>query len=202
MQLQVQIAELEEKMKKAVNSDMVDGKHAKGELLTNEKEDLVGAINEVFTNASNGKEEIASAITGIGVSADKSMTFSQLAGIISTLGTAKYATGVTSNQLFYGSPEEIYDIGFNPRLVIEVRLSHESNKEPKMTIHFNGFINSEINIVLVDFYFSRSSIVSKTVEQLRSGTNYCYACAIGNNQIAVRRAGSGIYENLRWYAFE
>ena len=202
MQLQVQIAELEEKMKKAVNSDMVDGNHAKGELLTNEKEDLVGAINEVFTNASNGKEEIASAITGIGVSADKSMTFSQLAGIISTLGTAKYATGVTSNQLFYGSPEEIYDIGFNPRLVIEVRLSHESNKEPKMTIHFNGFINSEINIVLVDFYFSRSSIISKTVEQLRSGTNYCYACAIGNNQIAVRRAGSGIYENLRWYAFE
>lgn len=201
MQLQVQIAELEENMKKAVNSDMVDGKHAKGELLTNEKEDLVGAINEVFTNASNGKEEIASAITGVGVSADSSMTFSQLAKVISSLGTMKYATGVTSNQNVSGSTEEIFNVGFNPRLVICHRLSQDSAQEPKLCIHFNGFINSDINIVLLDFTFSRIG-VSKTVAQTRTNTAYCYACAIGENQIAVKRTGSGYIENLRWYAFQ
>ena len=93
MQLQIQIAELEENMKRAVNSDMVDGKHASGTLLTNEKNDLVGAINEVFTNASNGKSLIAGAITGMGGVADDNMTFEQLANSLKSINMYKVASG-------------------------------------------------------------------------------------------------------------
>lgn len=109
MQLQIQITELEEKMKKAVNSDMVDGKHASGTLLTNEKNDLVGAINEVFTNASNGKSLIAGAITGMGGVANENMTFQQLVNALNSIKMYKVATGTAqvdpqsgdSNNRFY-----------------------------------------------------------------------------------------------------
>jgi hypothetical protein len=47
---------------------------------------VVGAINEVFTSASNGKSLIANAITGKGVSTSPSATYQQLAGNIGLLG--------------------------------------------------------------------------------------------------------------------
>ncbi|MGG1613524.1 tail fiber protein [Paenibacillus phoenicis] len=48
-------------------------------LLTSAKGNAVAAINELFTSASNGKSQIAAAITGKGVPASGSDTFVQLA---------------------------------------------------------------------------------------------------------------------------
>ena len=69
------------------NADKVDGKEAGGTLLTTEKTNLVTAINELFTSASNGKSSIATAITGKGVTASSSDSFSTLATKIGQIPT-------------------------------------------------------------------------------------------------------------------
>lgn len=50
--------------------------------LNTSAQDLKGAINEVFQNASNGKKLIAQAITGMGVDASENNTFEELANKI------------------------------------------------------------------------------------------------------------------------
>lgn len=102
LQLQLQISELNEKMEDSLktdgslqenlNADMVDGKHASGDLLTNEKENLVDAINEVFQSASDGKNKVANAITGKGVSASNNDTFEILSNKINQIATDTTAT--------------------------------------------------------------------------------------------------------------
>lgn len=54
----------------------------KSTLLTTEKSTIVGAVNELFTDVSNGKTSIASAITDMGQLAAGSDTFAQLAAKI------------------------------------------------------------------------------------------------------------------------
>lgn len=72
-------------------------------LLTSEKSSIVGAINELFTNAGNGKDYIAAAITGMGQSASGSDTFERLAAKIRDISKdANAAIGdVLSGKTFY-----------------------------------------------------------------------------------------------------
>lgn len=56
-----------------------------GDLKTSEKTNIIGAINEVFQSASNGKQQIVNAITGGGGTANSNMSFNELAGIIKDL---------------------------------------------------------------------------------------------------------------------
>lgn len=65
----------------------------KASLLTTDKSNLVNAINENFTNASNGKSSIATAITGKGGTADSSMTFGELATAIGDIPNITNSTG-------------------------------------------------------------------------------------------------------------
>lgn len=68
-------------------------------LLTTDKTNIVKAINELFTNVSDGKNVLASAITGKGVPTSGSDTFAQLAAKIGLIITGKRVaegTGVTS----------------------------------------------------------------------------------------------------------
>lgn len=72
-------------------------------LATTEKTNLVGAVNELFTNVSNGKSVVATAITGKGVPASGSDTFQQLADKVSSiqLATGDAAAGdVLSGKTF------------------------------------------------------------------------------------------------------
>lgn len=63
-------------------------------LNTTAKDNLVNAINELFTDVGNGKTQIATAITGKGVAASGGDTFTQLATKIGQIATGKkYATG-------------------------------------------------------------------------------------------------------------
>jgi len=57
-------------------------------LNTTNKSSLVGAINELFQSASNGKQAISQALTGLGVGLTGSETFSELANKISTIETS------------------------------------------------------------------------------------------------------------------
>jgi hypothetical protein len=65
----------------------------KAALKTTAKNSIVAAINELFTNASNGKNKIATAITGKGVSASGSDAFSVLAGKIGQIEVGDYKVG-------------------------------------------------------------------------------------------------------------
>lgn len=66
-------------------------------LLTGAKSNTVAAINELFTNVSDGKNTIASAIIGKGVPASGSDTFAGLAGKIGQIVTGKrFATGTAA----------------------------------------------------------------------------------------------------------
>lgn len=59
-------------------------------LSTEAKDNLVAAINELFTSASEGKSAIAAAITGRGIAAAASETFAALAAKISQLQPPGY----------------------------------------------------------------------------------------------------------------
>lgn len=57
-------------------------------LQTTDKSNVVKAINELFTNVSNGRNTVAAAITGKGVPASGSDTFAQLAAKIGQIKTS------------------------------------------------------------------------------------------------------------------
>lgn len=61
----------------------------KSTLLTTEKGTIVGAVNELFTSVSDGKNLIATAITDKGGTASGSDTFAELAAAISGMGAIK-----------------------------------------------------------------------------------------------------------------
>jgi hypothetical protein len=95
------------------------------DLLTSAKSNAVAAINELFTSVSNGKTAVAAAITGKGVPASGSDTFSQLATKIGQISTgAQSATGTTttgSTSIGGYFPLEVTGLGFKPNLVVHRR---------------------------------------------------------------------------------
>lgn len=101
LNLQFQISEIDKKID--------------GELKTSEKKNLVNAINEVFTSASNGKREIADAITGKGVYVDNNMTFNELSNSIDQLSLSSYSSGTT---VVKGNDEKVIRLGFDPDVLI------------------------------------------------------------------------------------
>lgn len=68
------------------------------QLLTTAKGSAVAAINELFTNASDGKSAVAAAVTGKGVAASASDTFATLASKIGNI--AKDTTALASHLLY------------------------------------------------------------------------------------------------------
>lgn len=78
-----------------------------------------GAMQELFTNVSSGKDLVGGAITGVddSVVIPTDPTFGDLASAIGNISTGKkWASGITNN----GSTDflEISNLGFNPSLVV------------------------------------------------------------------------------------
>lgn len=93
---------------------------AKSGLLTTAKSTLVAAINELFTSASNGKQAIAAALTGKGVSAAASDTFAELAETIGQLPARMVAnddsitpTGTYATSTYYNTTYGVL-VGYCP----------------------------------------------------------------------------------------
>lgn len=86
-------------------------------LLTGAKSNTVAAINELFTNVSDGKNAIASAITGKGVPASGSDTFPVLAQKIGQIYQGKRYTSGTSNKNDFWVGLNITDLPFTPSYV-------------------------------------------------------------------------------------
>lgn len=82
-----------------LDSDKVDGKNASGTLLTNNKTDLVGAINELFQSVSNGKSSLETAVTDMYGTVSKQgsvATFQELNNGVRSIPALQHATGTWS----------------------------------------------------------------------------------------------------------
>ncbi|WP_334075232.1 MULTISPECIES: hypothetical protein [Paenibacillus] len=94
-------------------------------LLTTDKSNAVAAINELFTNVSDGKNAVASAITDKGVPASGSETLKQLSEKIWKIPTGKrLATGtlrsadyIATGQTLSGTRVVVNSLDFRPSLV-------------------------------------------------------------------------------------
>ncbi|MDH6673502.1 hypothetical protein M2277_004167 [Paenibacillus sp. LBL] len=86
------------------------------ELKTINKDNTVAAINELFTNVSNGKTSVAAAITGKGVPASGGDEFAVLANKISQIKTGKdyYEANLGT---IAASGHLTFNTGFLPRIV-------------------------------------------------------------------------------------
>ncbi|MTK12099.1 MAG: hypothetical protein F8N39_08430 [Clostridiaceae bacterium] len=115
------------KLQTGLNSEKINGKIATATPLTTEKNDLIGMINETFTNANNGKtslanvigsptvasetfsqistdvqnrkNELASNLSAKGVSALSSEGLQSLINKISSISTGKFASGTTTSSM-------------------------------------------------------------------------------------------------------
>ena len=88
-------------------------------LLTDEKTSLVGAVNECFQSASDGKTAIANAITGVdeSITIPTNPTFAQLATCISQISTGMQVAVGSMNE--YTIPSTIEGTTpFKPKIVI------------------------------------------------------------------------------------
>lgn len=80
-------------------------------LETAEKGTVVGAINENFTSAGEGKQTIAAALTGRGQVADGSETFEELSSLIDNLQPADYVDPALFVQRLVTNDEAITPTG-------------------------------------------------------------------------------------------
>lgn len=90
----------------------------KSDLSTTDKTSLVNAVNECFQSASDGKEAIANAITGVnsGLTIPENPTFAQLSTLIGQLGSLKVETGSMSAFTIPATIEGT--TSFRPKIVI------------------------------------------------------------------------------------
>lgn len=93
-------------------------------LKTTAKTNAVAAINELFQSASDGKTAVAAAITGKGVPASGSDTFTQLAQKIGQIAEKKYA--VFNWGLMGGNTYLNVDLGFEPNAVFAYGTANNS----------------------------------------------------------------------------
>lgn len=122
-------------------NDVIDG-----ELKTAEKKNLVNAINEVFTSASNGKKEIADAITGKGVYVDGDMTFNELAGSIDQLSLSSYSSGT---KVVKGYDEKVIKLGFDPDVLIW-KIKYIKNSKSYTVCSIYSYSGMEFNAIWID----------------------------------------------------
>ena len=151
-------------------------------LQTSNKENLVAAINETFTSASNGKQIIATAITGMGVVTSASDTYQTMANNIQSIetgvkrivanDTSIVPTGTYANSTYY-------NVSFG------VLISYAPNGEVVLTMK-GGTTTSYENL----YYILDSAPPGVTMEFVRntataSAAERIYSCVLKNIQTLV-----------------
>ena len=151
-------------------------------LQTSNKENLVAAINETFTSASNGKQIIATAITGMGVATSASDTYQTMANNIQSIetgvkrivanDTSIVPTGTYANSTYY-------NVSFG------VLISYAPNGEVVLTMK-GGTTTSHENL----YYVLDSAPPGVTMEFVpntatASAAERIYSCVLKNIQTLV-----------------
>ena len=153
----------------------------------NTPNNLVAAINQCFQSASDGKEAIATAITGVnsGLTIPENPTFAQLSALIGQLGTLRVETGSMSA---FTIPETIEGTTpFRPLIVIIYNFG-------------SGLANFNMGIYV-------SPIVTEnTTQQITDsangigGTLHRRANAFTITDTGFSMINSGAVTNLKWIA--
>lgn len=169
--------------------------------------DVEGALSELFTNVSDGKNLIAAAITDMGGTASGSDTFQQLADAIRAISTGKkWASGTTtpSSSYFQFTYANGTIVSSGVRRVLVTGLDFQPN--------------SVIIYSLIDNYFTilfPENIFSAGTNSGRIITGDYHTNAVGGINYIFRLTGNayvsqegfslpfvGAQEEVRWIAFE
>lgn len=151
----------------------------KDELLTDDKSTLVAAVNELFTDVSNGKDLIASAITDKGVPASGSDTFPALAGKIEDIpvgGGGEYGTA---------TPAEVLD-GYT--------IGTEEGVLPG-TLALTGSATAPDVDAGKTFYNTNAKTKITGTKVNRAGDNACLASSVSGTTLKLR-APAGSYDGV------
>ena len=174
LNLQFQISEIDKKID--------------GELKTAEKKNLVNAINEVFTSASNGKKEIAEVITGKGIYVDNNMTFNELANSIDQLSLSSYSSGTT---VVKGNDEKVIRLGFDPDVLIW-KIKYTMNSKSYTLCSIYSYSGMEFNAKWID----------GTAVPVEGSSRFCNEDIIFNGTSFIIFNGSNVEKTYRWEAYK
>ena len=174
------------------NDNTAHGIGDKTQLLTTEKTSIVGAMNELFTNADDGKTVIANAIVGKGGTASKTDTFGELATAINNISTGKkFATGN-----FKGSGTSKNTFSTNANFTIRLLIIYWYNEN-----QFYRMVWDKNNNPTKDNWFFSDHITYTTSDRIDGGKPYQNAIVVSNNLVTLTCGFVGT-ANVSWEAFE
>lgn len=173
----------------------------KATLQTTEKGTIVGAVNELFTNVSNGKSLIGGAITDIDASViiPTDPTFFDLASAINSIelgasGAITSSSGFRKYTYVNGQPTtDVYNVtvgglGFKPSVILLV------NKAFKRTTIFSAFDDGfDVNTAKI-FNYGNSSSTTALLNIKVSSPLYVFD---GGFSLPV----SAVSQEFEWYAY-
>lgn len=159
-----------------------------GELKTAEKKNLVNAINEVFTSASNGKKEIAEVITGKGVYVDNNMTFNELANSIDQLSLSSYSSGTA---VVKGNDEKVIRLGFDPDVFIW-KIKYTMNSKSYTLCSIYSYSGMEFNAKWID----------GNAVPVEGSSRFCNEDIIFNGTSFIILNSSNVEKTYRWEAYK
>ena len=154
-------------------------------LQTSNKENLVAAINETFTSASNGKQIIATAITGMGVATSASDTYQTMANNIQSIETGVKRMVANDTSIV---PTGKYATSTYYNTSFGVLISYASNGDVVLTMK-GGTTTTYENL----YYILDSAPDGVTMEFVRntgasSTPGRIYSCVLSNIQTLVNIA--------------
>lgn len=162
------------------------------QLITSNKNNLVGAVNELFTNADDGKTVIANAIVGKGGTASKTDTFGELATAINNISTGKkFATGN-----FKGSGTSKNTFSTNANFTIRLLIIYWYNEN-----RFYRMVWDKNNNPTKDNWYFSDHITYMTSDRIDGGNQYQNAIVVSNNLVTLTCGFVGT-ANVSWEAFE
>lgn len=196
-------AEEFETLDQTVTTHLADGtSHGIGDkatLKTANKATIVESINELFTNVSDGKGLIATAITDIGVSADGSETFLSLASKISKIDVKKTASGTTtsgnvSNQM---TTLTVNGLTFKPKIIFLRSFMSNGTTMQAITIYFPEMLSG------TKFFLDDGIMMDLQIENKAYGgfsVNGAYQVTDTGFVLPVRSQSNQTKRAIDWFA--
>lgn len=183
------------------NDNTAHGIGDKTQLLTTEKTSIVGAMNELFTNADNGKTAIANAIVGKGGTASGTDSFAILANAIDGISTGKrYAQGSVDVGTA-GKVINITGLSFKPSIVfmkyITDNYTHYAFMQSKKTPQTDDLNRKILGGFGRIFNVNKTSSGGLVVERTDSFTT-----GFKNNGFDYYIGSSDSSRTFEWFAWE
>ena len=191
-----------------LNAQKINGKTASATPVTTEKNDIVGMVNELFTSVSNGKTQVANAITAKGQPASGNDTFAQLATAISNISTGlKTKLGIATTSSTAGSFQYAGNTGTVSKSYISVT---GLEFEPKYVIIYSStsldfrlsiYIKDALDVIYSGPTVKLSSYDVDFVSSTNANLKGNAGTASVNSTSFVLPTDTGSLSQVNWIAF-